>query len=171
MNDFELKTEFLVVGKKSTAAILKTVAGLLGAVAFMLLAFARESLLFGVLGAACGAFAWFSYETIFREYEYTIGETTLSVDVIYSKKRRKPQVVWDIDTICLFAPEGTEELAHWQRQSSASHDFSAVSPETCHYYSVCRKGGKVTVSKLSPSPAFLATLKQSLPRSVMVLKK
>lgn len=166
MSNLEYSTECLVIGKKNKIAIIKTVVGLVCAVAGMMLAFSRESMLIGVIGAAGGAFAYISYSTIFREYEYTIGESTLSVDVIYSKKRRKPLVVWDIDTICLFAPEGSEELAYWQRQRNAFHDFSSASPDEAHFYSVCQKGGRVTVSKLTPSAPFLAALKQSLPRSV-----
>ena len=160
-------TECLVRGKKNGAAIAKTVIGLAAAVAAMVLAFSRESLLIGAVGAAFGAFAYLSYQTVFREYEYTIGEKNLSVDVIYSKKRRKPLVVWELDSICLFAPENSEELAPWQKQSSTFHDFSSAEPGAVHYCSVCRKGGRVTVSKLSPSPAFLDTLKQSLPRNIL----
>lgn len=171
MSESIYTNECLVPGKKNRIGILKVVAGALGAAVCLFFTLSLASMLLALLAIACIFFAVLSFETIFREFEYTIGESALTVDAIYSKKRRKQQASFPIDTICLFAPEGTDELAHWQRQSGSVRDYSSSAPGAERYYCVCRQNGKVTVSVLSPSASFLSALKQSLPRSVLVIKK
>ena len=109
--------------KKSMSGVLRKVM-VLFAVIFVIMgiAISQSFMLAGFLLAAL----YFVYDVFSqKDYEYTLENDTLSIDVIYGKKYRKTAHVLNLEEMEVTAPHYHEKVAKYKKNSGTEKLYSA----------------------------------------------
>lgn len=103
-----------------------------------------------------------------QEYEYQYLDGDLRIDRIISMRKRKKAARYDIDNLCLMAPEGDERLQPWlKRNDGKKLDFSAHDPDSPNRYVLVFQAGGVQCVTLDPSREMVQIMWRAAPSKVI----
>ena len=154
--------------KKSMSGVLRKVM-VLFAVIFVIMgiAISQSFMLAGFLLAAL----YFVYDVFSqKDYEYTLENDTLSIDVIYGKKYRKTAHVLELKNMEVTAPHWHESVAKYKKNGGTEQlkkfDYTSYDDEIPYYTMIIREDGHKIKLLLDLTEEMLHTLKTRYPQKV-----
>jgi len=100
------------------------------------------------------------------EYEYLYLNRSLSVDVIYSKEKRRNVAEFELDKMELFAREGASVLENYRDKALKVRDFSSRDPGAGRFILVIREGEELQKIILEPDQKITDAIKHLYPSKV-----
>lgn len=82
-----------------------------------------------ILAIITGFIAYFVGLRSSIEYEYTLTDKEIDIDIIYSKQKRKSVTSIDLTKLEIMAPVGSDRLSSYQLRNYAKEDYSSRNPE------------------------------------------
>jgi hypothetical protein len=132
-------------------------------VAFVLLGFVN--LIAFALAAVFGILAYLLYQQTNVEFEYLYLDREVSIDKIIHKSKRKKLGSYGIDRMIVFAPVHSYHLDDYKNVKLSEKDYSiGVEQQPDRRYVFLFEGQEKLL--LSPTPEFVAALKNAAPRKV-----
>ena len=100
------------------------------------------------------------------EYEYLYLNRSLSIDIIYSKEKRKNIAVFELDKMEIFAEEGAYVLREYDNTSARVRDFSSRDPRARRFILFIREGEELQKVVLEPDQRITDAIKHLYPSKV-----
>ena len=154
--------------KKSMSGVLRKVM-VLFAVIFVILGItiSQSFMLAGFLLAAL----YFVFDIFSqKDYEYTLENDTLSIDVIYGKKYRKTAHVLNLEEMEVTAPHYHEKVAKYKKNSGTEklkkYDYTSYEEDVPYYTMIIREDGRKIKLLLDLTEEMLHTMKTQFPEKV-----
>lgn len=154
--------------KKSMSGVLRKVM-ILFAVIFVIMgiAISQSFMLAGFLLVAL----YFVYDVFSqKDYEYTLENDTLSIDVIYGKKYRKTAHVLELKNMEVTAPHWHESVAKYKKNGGTEqlkkYDYTSYDDNTPYYTMIIKEDGRKIKLLLDLTEEMLHTIKTQHPEKV-----
>ena len=154
--------------KKSMSGVLRKVM-ILFAVIFVIMgiAISQSFMLAGFLLAAL----YFVFDIFSqKDYEYTLENDTLSIDVIYGKKYRKTAHVLELKNMEVTAPHWHESVARYKKNGGTEklkkYDYTSYDDDTPYYTMIIREDGHKIKLLLDLNEELLHAMKTQYPEKV-----
>lgn len=154
--------------KKSMSGVLRKVM-VLFAVIFVIMgiAISQSFMLAGFLLAAL----YFVYDVFSqKDYEYTLENDQLSIDVIYGKKYRKTAHVLELKELEVVAPHWHESVAKYKKNGGTEqlkkYDYTSYDDNTPYYTMIIKEDGRKIKLLLDLTEEMLHTIKTQHPEKV-----
>lgn len=154
--------------KKSMSGVLRKVM-ILFAVIFVIMgiAISQSFMLAGFLLAAL----YFVFDIFSqKDYEYTLENDTLSIDVIYGKKYRKTAHVLELKNMEVTAPHWHESVAKYKKNGGTEqlkkYDYTSYDDNTPYYTMIIKEDGRKIKLLLDLTKEMLHTIKTQHPEKV-----
>jgi hypothetical protein len=154
--------------KKSMSGVLRKVM-VLFAVIFVILGItiSQSFMLAGFLLAAL----YFVFDIFSqKDYEYTLENDTLSIDVIYGKKYRKTAHVLELKDLEVVAPHWHESVAKYKKNGGTEQlkkfDYTSYDDNTPYYTMIIKEDGRKIKLLLDLTEEMLHTIKTQHPEKV-----
>ena len=154
--------------KKSMSGVLRKVM-ILFAVIFVIMgiAISQSFMLAGFLLAAL----YFVFDIFSqKDYEYTLENDTLSIDVIYGKKYRKTAHVLELKNMEVTAPHWHESVAKYKKNGGTEqlkkYDYTSYDDNTPYYTMIIKEDGRKIKLLLDLTEEMLHTIKTQHPEKV-----
>lgn len=115
---------------------------------------------------------WFWKRKITLEYDYQYLDGVLQVDKIINLKKRKTCGQYDMDKLCLMAPEGDEGLDAYLNQSGVKTvDYSSRDEASQKRYVAVYRAKETLCLILEPSEQMVQTMWRAAPGKVVRKRK
>lgn len=154
--------------KKSMSGVLRKVM-VLFAVIFVIMgiAISQSFMLAGFLLAAL----YFVFDIFSqKDYEYTLENDQLSIDVIYGKKYRKTAHVLELKELEVVAPHWHESVAKYKKNGGTEqlkkYDYTSYDDNTPYYTMIIKEDGRKIKLLLDLTEEMLHTIKAQHPEKV-----
>ena len=154
--------------KKSMSGVLRKVM-ILFAVIFVIMgiAISQSFMLAGFLLAAL----YFVFDIFSqKDYEYTLENDQLSIDVIYGKKYRKTAHVLELKDLEVVAPHWHESVAKYKKNGGTEQlkkfDYTSYDDNTPYYTMIIKEDGRKIKLLLDLTEEMLHTIKTQHPEKV-----
>lgn len=154
--------------KKSMSGVLRKVM-ILFAVIFVIMgiAISQSFMLAGFLLAAL----YFVYDVFSqKDYEYTLENDQLSIDVIYGKKYRKTAHVLELKNLEVVAPHWHESVAKYKKNGGTEqlkkYDYTSYDDNIPYYTMIIKEDGRKIKLLLDLTEEMLHTIKTQHPEKV-----
>ena len=154
--------------KKSMSGVLRKVM-ILFAVIFVIMgiAISQSFMLAGFLLAAL----YFVFDIFSqKDYEYTLENDTLSIDVIYGKKYRKTAHVLELKNMEVTAPHWHESVARYKKNGGTEklkkYDYTSYEDDVPYYTMIIQEDGRKIKLLLDLTEEMLHTMKTQFPERV-----
>ena len=154
--------------KKSMSGVLRKVM-VLFAVIFVILGItiSQSFMLAGFLLAAL----YFVFDIFSqKDYEYTLENDQLSIDVIYGKKYRKTAHVLELKELEVVAPHWHESVAKYKKNGGTEqlkkYDYTSYDDNTPYYTMIIKEDGRKIKLLLDLTEEMLHTMKTQHPEKV-----
>ena len=154
--------------KKSMSGVLRKVM-ILFAVIFVIMgiAISQSFMLAGFLLAAL----YFVFDIFSqKDYEYTLENDTLSIDVIYGKKYRKTAHVLELKNMEVTAPHWHESVAKYKKNGGTEQlkkfDYTSYDDNVPYYTMIIKEDGRKIKLLLDLTEEMLHTMKTQHPEKV-----
>ena len=154
--------------KKSMSGVLRKVM-VLFAVIFVIMgiAISQSFMLAGFLLAAL----YFVFDIFSqKDYEYTLENDTLSIDVIYGKKYRKTAHVLELKNMEVTAPHWHESVAKYKKNGGTEQlkkfDYTSYDDNIPYYTMIIKEDGRKIKLLLDLTEEMLHTMKTQHPEKV-----
>lgn len=154
--------------KKSMSGVLRKVM-VLFAVIFVILGItiSQSFMLAGFLLAAL----YFVFDIFSqKDYEYTLENDQLSIDVIYDKKYRKTAHVLELKELEVVAPHWHESVAKYKKNGGTEqlkkYDYTSYDDNTPYYTMIIKEDGRKIKLLLDLTEEMLHTIKTQHPEKV-----
>ena len=154
--------------KKSMSGVLRKVM-ILFAVIFVIMgiAISQSFMLAGFLLAAL----YFVFDIFSqKDYEYTLENDQLSIDVIYGKKYRKTAHVLELKNMEVTAPHWHESVAKYKKNGGTEQlkkfDYTSYDDNTPYYTMIIKEDGRKIKLLLDLTEEMLHTIKTQHPEKV-----
>ena len=154
--------------KKSMSGVLRKVM-ILFAVIFVIMgiAISQSFMLAGFLLAAL----YFVFDIFSqKDYEYTLENDTLSIDVIYGKKYRKTAHVLELKNMEVTAPHWHESVAKYKKNGGTEQlkkfDYTSYDDNIPYYTMIIKEDGRKIKLLLDLTEEMLHTMKTQHPEKV-----
>ena len=154
--------------KKSMSGVLRKVM-ILFAVIFVIMgiAISQSFMLAGFLLVAL----YFLFDIFSqKDYEYTLENDTLSIDVIYGKKYRKTAHVLELKELEVVAPHWHESVAKYKKNGGTEqlkkYDYTSYDDNTPYYTMIIKEYGRKIKLLLDLTEEMLHTIKTQHPEKV-----
>ena len=154
--------------KKSMSGVLRKVM-VLFAVIFVIMgiAISQSFMLAGFLLAAL----YFVFDIFSqKDYEYTLENDTLSIDVIYGKKYRKTAHVLELKNMEVTAPHWHESVAKYKKNGGTEQlkkfDYTSYDDNVPYYTMIIKEDGRKIKLLLDLTEEMLHTMKTQHPEKV-----
>ena len=154
--------------KKSMSGVLRKVM-ILFAVIFVILGItiSQSFMLAGFLLAAL----YFVFDIFSqKDYEYTLENDQLSIDVIYGKKYRKTAHVLELKELEVVAPHWHESVAKYKKNGGTEqlkkYDYTSYDDNTPYYTMIIKEDGRKIKLLLDLTEEMLHTIKTQHPEKV-----
>ena len=154
--------------KKSMSGVLRKVM-ILFAVIFVIMgiAISQSFMLAGFLLAAL----YFVFDIFSqKDYEYTLENYQLSIDVIYGKKYRKTAHVLELKDLEVVAPHWHESVAKYKKNGGTEQlkkfDYTSYDDNTPYYTMIIKEDGRKIKLLLDLTEEMLHTIKTQHPEKV-----
>lgn len=154
--------------KKSMSGVLRKVM-VLFAVIFVILGItiSQSFMLAGFLLAAL----YFVFDIFSqKDYEYTLENDQLSIDVIYGKKYRKTAHVLELKDLEVVAPHWHESVAKYKKNGGTEqlkkYDYTSYDDNTPYYTMIIKEDGRKIKLLLDLTEEMLHTIKTQHPEKV-----
>lgn len=154
--------------KKSMSGVLRKVM-ILFAVIFVIMgiAISQSFMLAGFLLAAL----YFVFDIFSqKDYEYTLENDQLSIDVIYGKKYRKTAHVLELKDLEVVAPHWHESVAKYKKNGGTEqlkkYDYTSYDDNTPYYTMIIKEDGRKIKLLLDLTEEMLHTIKTQHPEKV-----
>ena len=154
--------------KKSMSGVLRKVM-ILFAVIFVIMgsAISQSFMLAGFLLAAL----YFVFDIFSqKDYEYTLENDQLSIDVIYGKKYRKTAHVLELKELEVVAPHWHESVAKYKKNGGTEqlkkYDYTSYDDNTPYYTMIIKEDGRKIKLLLDLTEEMLHTIKTQHPEKV-----
>ena len=154
--------------KKSMSGVLRKVM-ILFAVIFVIMgiAISQSFMLAGFLLAAL----YFVFDIFSqKDYEYTLENDQLSIDVIYGKKYRKTAHVLELKELKVVAPHWHESVAKYKKNGGTEqlkkYDYTSYDDNTPYYTMIIKEDGRKIKLLLDLTEEMLHTIKTQHPEKV-----
>ena len=154
--------------KKSMSGVLRKVM-ILFAVIFVIMGItiSQSFMLAGFLLAAL----YFVFDIFSqKEYEYTLENDTLSIDVIYGKKYRKTAHVLELKNMEVTAPHWHESVAKYKKNGGTEQlkkfDYTSYDDNIPYYTMIIKEDGRKIKLLLDLTEEMLHTMKTQHPEKV-----
>ena len=154
--------------KKSMSGILRKVM-VIFAVFFVVLGItiSQSFMLAGFLLAGL----YFVYDVFSRkDYEYTLENDVLTIDVIYGKKYRKPAHVLELRNMEVTAPHWHESVARYKKNGGTEkikkYDYTSYDDDVPYYTMIVTEDGNKIKLLLDLTEEMLHTIKTQHPQKV-----
>lgn len=154
--------------KKSMSGVLRKVM-VLFAVIFVIMgiAISQSFMLAGFLLAAL----YFVYDVFSqKDYEYTLENDQLSIDVIYGKKYRKTAHVLELKNLEVVAPHWHESVAKYKKNGGTEQlkkfDYTSYDDNVPYYTMIIKEDGRKIKLLLDLTEEMLHTIKTQHPEKV-----
>ncbi len=164
----EMYAEWLV--KRKTPAytmVLKIFMGILCVIALLL----SISPAFGIFGViilfAVGGATYLVFRNSEVEFEYLFVTSSLSIDRIYGKSKRKKAWEATMEEIQIIAPTGSIEARDHETKEMKVLDFSSKTPNAKTYTMISQSGSERTKVIFEPNDKLLRCIKMTAPRKVV----
>ena len=159
--------------KKSMSGVLRKVM-VLFAVIFVIMgiAISQSFMLAGFLLAAL----YFVYDVFSqKDYEYTLENDTLSIDVIYGKKYRKTAHVLELKNMEVTAPHWHESVAKYKKNGGTEQlkkfDYTSYDDNIPYYTMIIKEDGRKIKLLLDLTEEMIHTMKAQHPEKVQNVEK
>ena len=159
--------------KKSMSGVLRKVM-ILFAVIFVIMgiAISQSFMLAGFLLAAL----YFVFDIFSqKDYEYTLENDTLSIDVIYGKKYRKTAHVLELKNMEVTAPHWHESVAKYKKNGGTEQlkkfDYTSYDDNIPYYTMIIKEDGRKIKLLLDLTEEMLHTMKTQHPEKVYFKEK
>lgn len=164
----EMYAEWLVKRKAPAyTMVLKIVMGILCVIAFFL----SISPVFGIFGViilfAAGGATYLVFRNSEVEFEYLFVTSSLSIDRIYGKSKRKKAWEASMEEIQIVAPTGSTEARDHETKDMKVLDFSSQLPGTKTYTIISQSGSERTKVIIEPNDKLLRCMRMTAPRKVI----
>ncbi|MHC1748948.1 MAG: hypothetical protein AB9856_11475 [Cellulosilyticaceae bacterium] len=159
--------EQLVSVKKSSKDTLNQALIIIGAILLIIIAFIFGGMFIGpiaILAVLWGA--WFLMGKLKKEYEYSLTNNELDIDVIFNKERRKKIMVIDMKKIHVMASIKDEKKQDELARAQKVMDFSNGEHTEDTYAIVCEKDGGLVKVLLTPNQEILNLMYRQAPNKV-----
>lgn len=163
--------EQLVSVKKSSKDKLNQTLIIIASILLIIIAFMFGGLFIGpvaILGVLWGA--WFLMSKLKKEYEYSLTNNELDIDVIYNKERRKKIMVIDMKKIHVMASIKDDRKQDEIERAQKIMDFSNGEMTQDTYAIVCEKDGSVVRVLITPNQEILNLMYKQAPNKVFKQK-
>ena len=154
--------------KKSMSGVLRKVM-IVFAVIFVIMgiAISQSFMLAGFLLAAL----YFVFDIFSqKDYEYTLENDTLSIDVIYGKKYRKTAHVLELKNMEVTAPHWHESVAKYKKNGGTEqlkkYDYTSYDDNVPYYTMIIKEDGQKIKLLLDLTEEMLHTIKTQHPEKV-----
>ena len=154
--------------KKSMSGVLRKVM-ILFAVIFVIMgiAISQSFMLAGFLLAAL----YFVFDIFSqKDYEYTLENDQLSIDVIYGKKYRKTAHVLNLEEMEVTVPHYHEKVAKYKKNTGTEklkkYDYTSYEDDVPYYTMIIRENGRKIKLLLDLTEEMLHTMKTQFPEKV-----
>ena len=164
--------EYLVRRKKGAKEILL---GILIYIAALVVSFGCIMLIPSLAGiglllcVGCFYGAYWLSSKFNREFEYTVTEDTVDVDVIYNASRRKRLISFSMKNAEIIAPVDSAEYVSYSNRDYKEIDASTNTKGAKVYFAAVEKNGKFLVKLELPVTA-LQDLRKYAPSKVVISK-
>ena len=105
-----------------------------------------------------------------RDYEYTLENDTLTIDVIYGNKYRKTAHELDLRELEMIAPHWHQAVAKYKKNGGTEHlkkyDYTSYEEDTPYYTMIIKEDGRKIKLLLDLTQEMLHTIKTKYPRKV-----
>ncbi len=105
-----------------------------------------------------------------KEYEYTLENHTLAIDIIWGKRYRRPAHVLDMETMETVAPNWHDAVAQYRKRGGSiklsKYDYTSYEENTPYYTMIATENHKKIKLLLDLSDPMLQAMKQSYPDRV-----
>ena len=154
--------------KKSMSGVLRKVMIIFAALfVIMGIAISQSFMLAGFLLAAL----YFVFDIFSqKDYEYTLENDQLSIDVIYGKKYRKTAHVLELKELEVVAPHWHESVAKYKKNGGTEqlkkYDYTSYDDNTPYYTMIIKEDGRKIKLLLDLTEEMLHTIKTQHPEKV-----
>ena len=105
-----------------------------------------------------------------RDYEYTMENSQLEIDVIYGKKYRKTAHILELSNLETVAPHWHESVARYKKnggtQKLKKYDYTSYDEDTPYYTMIIREDGHKIKLLLDLNEELLHAMKTQYPEKV-----
>ena len=124
-----------------------------------------------MLAGFCLAGLYFIYGTLSqKDYEYTLENGQLTIDVIYGKKYRKTAHILDLNEMEVTAPNWHQAVAKYKKNGGTEQlkkfDYTSYDDEIPYYTMIIREDGHKIKLLLDLTEEMLHTMKTQFPEKV-----
>lgn len=167
MYDYKIVEQVTRKKKKLSGVLKKTM--VFFAVVFVLMGITISQAF--MLAGFCLAGLYFIYGTFCqRDYEYTLENDTLTIDVIYGNKYRKTAHELDLRELEVIAPHWHQAVAKYKKNGGTEHlkkyDITSYEEDTALLHHDHKGGRTQTKLLLDLTQEMLHTIKTKYPRKV-----
>ena len=167
MYDYKIVEQVTRKKKKLSGVLKKTM--VFFAVVFVLMGITISQAF--MLAGFCLAGLYFIYGTFCqRDYEYTLENDTLSIDVIYGKKYRKTAHVLELKNMEATAPHWHESVAKYKKNGGTEQlkkfDYTSYDDNIPYYTMIIKEDGRKIKLLLDLTEEMLHTMKTQHPEKV-----
>ena len=167
MYDYKLVEQVTRKKKKLSGVLKKTM--VFFAVVFVLMGITISQAF--MLAGFCLAGLYFIYGTFCqRDYEYTLENDTLSIDVIYGKKYRKTAHVLELKNMEVTAPHWHESVAKYKKNGGTEQlkkfDYTSYDDNIPYYTMIIKEDGRKIKLLLDLTEEMIHTMKAQHPEKV-----
>ncbi len=118
-----------------------------------------------IMAVVCGVLSYFTSMEASIEYEYLYVDREISIDKISNRKKRKNVEKIETAKMEILAPVKSWHLDEYRGRNLKQKDYSiGYEEQPDQRYALIYEGGVEIL--LSPSPAFIAAVKNAAPRKV-----
>ena len=124
-----------------------------------------------MLAGFCLAGLYFVYGTFCqRDYEYTMENEKLTIDVIYGKKYRKTAHVLKLEDMEVTAPHWHEKVSKYKKNTGTEklkkYDYTSYEDDVPYYTMIIKEDGQKIKLLLDLTEEMLHTIKTQFPEKV-----
>ena len=155
--------ELLVARKhRSTDTLIKAVT--IAAIVFLVLASPIFGILSLLLAVVLGFLAYFLiFPRLSIEYEYSLLNHDMEIDIIYNKNKRKKLINLDLKDAEIIAPYGSHRLDYYR--SLKPQDYSAQDEDQKPYAIIIPNNQQTACILIQPDDVMIERMANSLPRT------
>lgn len=159
--------EQLIKAKPSSKDNLQKVLVIVGGILLAALAFMFGGAMFGPIIVVAVAWGAIYLSAFFKkEYEYSLTNNELDIDVIYNKQRRKRLISVDMKQINVMASIKDEKYAHELERGQKVIEASDGEGKSNTYAIVCGHNGQTVQIRITPNEEMLNLLNRQAPNKV-----
>lgn len=167
MYDYKIVEQVTRKKKKLSGILKKTM--IFFAVVFVLMGITISQAF--MLAGFCLTGLYFIYGTFCqRDYEYTLENDQLTIDVIYGNKYRKTAHELDLRQLEVIAPPNHEAVARYKKKGGTEHlkkfDYTSYEDDTPYYTMIVKEDGQKIKLLLDLTQEMLHTIKSKYPQKV-----